>query len=148
MSLKENKKIIHRFIEAYNEHNLDSLNDIIAPNYVDPDYPQLGGREGLKGMMSMAFQALPDWQETIEDVCAEGDKVWVLLNCSGTHKGEFMGIAATGNKISIRAIDIYRIENGKISWCRRIPTPDLGFFKQLGIVEYTKKGKKLFPEET
>jgi C-1 hydroxylase len=73
--------------------------------------------------------------------------VWVLLYATGTHTGEFMGLAPTGNKITIRVIDIYRITNGKIVWCRRIPTPDLGFFKQLGVVEYTEKGKKLFPED-
>ena len=54
MSLEENKAIFRRFIEAYNEHNLDLLDDLVAPNYVDPDYPQLNGLEGLKQMMRMA----------------------------------------------------------------------------------------------
>jgi hypothetical protein len=47
----------------------------------------------------------------------------------------------------VRARDLYRIANGKIAWGRRIPTPDLAFFKQLGLVEYTEKGKKFFPQE-
>jgi len=42
---------------------------------------------------------------------------------------------------------MYRFENGKIVWGKRVPTPDLAFFKQLGLVEYTETGKKLFPED-
>ena len=148
MSLEENKAIVRKYVEiVFSRQNWDRLDDLVAPDYVDPDYPQLGGREGLKQMMNMAFKALPDWHETIEDIVAEGDKVWVLLACSGAHKGEFMGIAPTGKKVTIRAVDLYRIANGKIVWCRRIPTPDLAFFKQLGVVEYTETGKKLFPED-
>jgi len=148
MSLEENKAIVHKFVEiAFSKQDWDRLDDLVAPNYVDPDYPQLGGREGLKQMMNMAFKAFPAWYETIEDISAEEDKVWVLLACSGTLTGEFMGIAPTGKKVTIMAVDIYRIANGKIVWCRRIPTPDLAFFEQVGIVEYTEQGKKLFPDE-
>jgi predicted ester cyclase len=89
---------------------------------------------------------MPDWHETIEDISAEGNTVWVLLNCSGTNTGEFMGKPPTGNKGAITAVDIYRITDGKIVRCRRIPTTDLSFFKQLGLVEYTEQGKQLFPQ--
>ena len=148
MSLEENKAIVRKFVEVvFGKRNWDLLDDLLAPDYVDPDYPQLQGLEGLKQMMNMYLKAFPDWHETIEDIIAEGDKVWVLLAATGTHKGEFMGLAPTGKKITIRTIDIYRIANGKIAWGRRVPTPDLAFFKQLGVVEYTEQGKKLFPED-
>ena len=148
MSLEENEAIFRKFVEAYNNHNLDLLDDLVASDYVDPDYPQLKGLEGLKQMMSMAFMAFPDYHETIEDIIAEGDKVWILLRYTGTHKGEFMGLAPTGKKLTSLAVDMYRFENGKIVWGKRVPTPDLAFFKQLGLVEYTETGKKLFPEDT
>jgi len=146
MSLEENKAIVRKFIEAYNQQNLDLSDDLVAPDYVDPDYPQLQGLEDLKQMMNMFFKAFPDFNETLEDIIAEGDKVWVLLTYTGTHTGEWMGLAPTGKKITCRAIDIYRIVNGKIVWGRRVPTPDFAFFKQLGVIEYTEQGKKLFPE--
>jgi len=95
----------------------------------------------------MYLKVFPDWHETIEDIIAEGDKVWVLLTATGTHTGEFLGLAPTGKKITLMTIDIYRIANGKLVWGRRVPTPDLAFFKQLGVVEYTEKGKKLFAED-
>jgi steroid delta-isomerase-like uncharacterized protein len=147
MSLEENKEIVRRFVEAYNKQNLDLADDLVAPDYVDPDYPQLQGLAALKQMMNMFFKAFPDFHETIEDIIAEGDKVWLLLTYTGTHKGEWLGLAPTGKKIKCRAIDLYRIVNGKIVEGRRVPTPDYAFNKQLGLIEYTEKGKKLFPEE-
>ncbi len=147
MSLEENKAIVRKFVEiAFSKQNWGRLDDLVAPNYVDPDYPQLGGREGLKQMMNMAFKALPDWHETIEDISAEGDKVWVLLACSGTHTGEFMGMAPTGKKVTIMAVDIYRIANGKLAEYWNV-TDKLGLYKPQGVIEYTETGKKLFPED-
>jgi steroid delta-isomerase-like uncharacterized protein len=149
MSLEENKAIVRKFVDVvFSKHNWERLDELVAADYVDPDYPQLGGREGLKQIMKMAFNAMPDWHETIEDMSAEGFKVWVLLNCSGTNTGEFMGLPPTGKKITIKAVDIYRITDGKIVWCRRIPTPDLSFFQQLELVEYTEQGKQLFPQQS
>ena len=145
MSLEENKAIVRRFVEAYNKRNLDLFDDLLAPDYFD--HTNKVGPEGLKQLMNMAFKAFPDWHEAIEDIIAEGDRVWVRVNYTGTHTGEWMGLAPTGKKVTAMAVDIYRIVNGKITWCRRIPTPDLAFFKQLGLVEYTEKGKKLFPED-
>jgi len=61
MSLEENKAIVRKFVEiVLSKQNWDRLDDLVAPDYVDPDHPQLGGREGLKQMMNMAFKALPD----------------------------------------------------------------------------------------
>jgi predicted ester cyclase len=143
--LEENKAIVRRFVEAYNKHKF--ADDLVSPDYVDPNLPQLGGREGLKQIMNMFFKAFPDFHETIEDIIAEGDKVWVLLTYTGTQTGEWMGLAPTGKKIMCRAIDIYRIVNDKIKECFRVPTPDFAFFKQLGFIEPTEKGKKFFSEE-
>jgi predicted ester cyclase len=146
LSIEKNKAIFRRFIEAYNEHDLDLLDDLIASDYVDPDYPQLKGLEGLKQMMKMAFMAFPDYKETIEDIIAEGDKVWILLSYTGTHQGEFMGLSPTNKKLTSLAVDMYRFKNSRIVWGKRVPTPDLAFFKQLGLIEYTEIGKKLFKQ--
>jgi predicted ester cyclase len=144
MSLEENKAIVRRFIEDYNKHNLDSFDDFVAPDYVD--HTNQVGPEGVKQLFNMGFKAFPDWHEAIEDIIAEGDKVWVRLTYTGTHTGEFMGIAPTGKKITTMAVAIYRLVNGKLveGW---FVTDGLDMFKQIGVIEYTEKGKKLFPEE-
>ena len=63
-----------------------------------------------------------------------------------THTDEFIGLAPTGKKITTTAVAIYRIVNGKLVEGRFL-TDELAFLKQLGVVEYTEKGKKLFPED-
>ena len=144
MSLEENKVIVRRFIEAYNKRNLDLFDDLLAPDYYD--HTSKVGVEGLKQLMNMAFKAFPDFHETIEEIIAEGDKVRARITFTGTHKGEFMGIAPTGKKITTEMVDIFRIVNGKLVEYRDVNN-NFDYFKKLGLIEYTEKGKKLFPEK-
>ena len=55
-----------------------------------------------------------------------------------------MGIAPTGKKITTEMVDIFRIFNGKLVEYRDVNN-NLDYLKKLGLVEYTEKGKKLFP---
>ena len=144
MSLEENKAIVRRFIEAYNEGNLDLFDDLLAPDYFD--HTSQVGREGLKQLFNMAFKAFPDLHETIEGIIAEGDEVWVRITFTGTHTGEWMGLAPTGKKVTSEMVDIFRIVNGKLVEYRDVGDR-LDFFKQLGVIEYTEKGKRIFPED-
>ena len=144
MSLEDNKAIVRRFVEAYNKRNLDLLDDLVAPDYVDHIW-QLQGLESLKQGLMLGFKGFPDWHEAIEDIIAEGDKVWVRLTYSGTHTGEFRGLAPTGKKITIMGLMIYRIVNGKLVEAWDL-SDYMAMFKQLGVIEYTEKGKNLFPD--
>jgi len=144
MSLEENKAIIRRFIEAFNRHDLSSIDELLDPDFVDHTHKT--GREGLKQLFGMAFKAFPDWHESIEEIIAEGDKVWVRLTYTGTHTGEFMGIAPTGKTLTTEMVDIYRIVDGKHVEGRFI-VDQLDFLKELGVIEYTEQGKKIFQED-
>ena len=143
MSLEENKSIVRRWIEAYNKRNLD-FDEFIAPDYVD--HTNQVDRDGLKQLFDMGLKAYPDWHETIEDIIAEGDKVWVRLSYTGTHEGEFMGLPPTGKKVTSTAVDIYRIVDGKLAEYWNV-TDTVNIFKQIGAIAITEKGKKLIPEE-
>lgn len=145
MSIEENKAIVCKFIKVYNERKLDLIDDFVSPDYID--HEKNIDREGLKKLIAMGVNAFPDWYETVEDIIAEGDKVWVLLSYTGTHRGEFMGLAPTGKKIESKAVDIYRIVDGKLAEYWNV-TDNLNIFKQVGAVEVTEKGKHLFPEES
>ena len=150
MSLEENKTIIRKMIEAYNKRNLASLDQLYAPDYVNRNL-QLRGLESFKQFMTRIYKGFPDWHETIEDITAEGDKVWVRFKVTGTHTGEYRGylpligkkitLAPTGKKITFTGVIIYRIVNGKVveSWA---VYDLLDFYKQLGVIEY-----KGFPDE-
>jgi hypothetical protein len=87
------------------------------------------------------FKGFPDYHRTIEDIIAEGDKVWVHSTTTATHKGEFRGLAPTGNKITIAGVNIYRIVDGKIveGWS---VTDILDLLKKLGVNEF-----KVLPDE-
>ena len=87
---------------------------------------------------TMQHNGFPDFQITIQDQIAEGDRVVSRWNATGTHKGEFQGIALTGKKVNITATTIVRISNGKIveGW----PNMDsLGMMVQLGVVPPPQK---------
>ncbi len=143
MSLEENKALVRRFWEAMNNRKLDVCNELMAPDYFD--HSNQVGPEGLIQLMNMAFKAFPDWHETIEDIIAEGNKVWIRVKATGTHSGEFLGLAPTGKKVTNTMVDIIRIADGKLVEYWDV-NDNLDFFKQLGAIEYTEKGKKLFPE--
>jgi C-1 hydroxylase len=133
MSLEENKAKVRKVIEAINEQNLDFLDSLTAPDYFDHTH-QLNP-EGVKQFMNMIFKAFPDWHETIEDIIAEGDTVWVRAKATGTHTGEYRGLAPTGKKITGMGVNIYRIVNGKFveGWA----VEDwMDFLMHLGVIEY------------
>jgi len=140
MSLEENRAIIHSFLEAVYEQNLAALEELMAPDFVEHTL-QLKGLKDVKQLLTMLFKGFPDWHVTIEDIIAEGDKVWVRVKATGTHKGEYRGLAPTGKKIILTGVQIWRIVDGKI--VERTSAYDfLDFFKQLGVIEY-----KGFPDE-
>lgn len=144
MSLEENKSIVSGFIEAYNERKLHLIDAFVSPDYVD--HSNNVDREGLKQLIAGGLNAFPDWYETIEDIIAEGDKVWVRLTYTGTHKGEFMGLSPTGKKITAKAIDIYRIVNGKLAEYWNV-TDNSNILRQVGAIEVTDSRKQLLTKQ-
>jgi len=145
MSLEKNKAIVRRFIEELNRRNIAIMDELVAPDYVDHTH-QLRGLEDVKQSLTMEIKGFPYFHMTIEDIIAEGDKVWVRLKETGTHRGEYCGLAPTGKKFTITAIHNFRIVNGKCVEDFSV-SDDLAFYKQLGVIEPTEKAKKLFPKD-
>jgi C-1 hydroxylase len=121
----------------------------MAENYSNP-FLQVRGRESYKQLWIKMFKGVPDWHETIKNITAEGDKVWVPEKVTGTHTGEleFFGstFAPTGKKFTMKVFNIWRIVDGKVVEKESSVSDTLDFLKQLGLIEYTEKAKKLFPE--
>jgi steroid delta-isomerase-like uncharacterized protein len=136
MSNKENKDIVTRmYQEIHNKGNLDTADKFVTSDFVDhnppdPNIPK--GPEGLRQVFGMFRSAFPDFHTTIEDMISEDDKVVSRITMHGTHKGEFMGIPATGKEISVPVIDIIRISKGKA--VERWGVEDIaGMMQQLGV---------------
>lgn len=143
--MEENKAIVRRLYEAVNTQDLSSLEAFIAPNYVDHTRG-LHGLDALKQFGTMIFQSFPDFQETMEDIIAEGDKVWVRNTITGTHTGDFRGVPPTGKRFTEASVDIFRLVDGKLVEGWNV-TDELDFLQQVGVVEYLgfpdEKGSKL-----
>src|SRR5215207_2043043 len=135
MSAEENKAIMRRFWEAWEEGDIDRLDELLAPEYVNralatPDLPP--GPEGVKAVVSMFRSGMPDLKVVIEDMFAEGDKVATRYALEGTHMGELFGAAPTGKRLSVKSITVERVSDGKIveHWRN---TDEVGMMRQLGL---------------
>ena len=136
MSTEENKAIVHRvYSEVINAGNLDRADAFIAVNMIEhEEFPGIGpGLAGFKQVIGMFRAAFPDMTFTAEDTIAEGDHVVARFTMRGTHRGELMGIPATGKSVKINGIDIARISGGKISehWGQM---DTMGLMQQLGAI--------------
>ena len=102
---------------------------------------QAQGRQGTLELFTMLRTVFPDLRITVEDIVAEGDKVVSRGTFSGTHKGEFMGIAPTGKQITVGLIEIVRIVAGKMVEHWNV-VDNLGMMRQLGVVPTPGQGGK------
>ena len=137
MSLEENKELVRRiYDELWNERKLEVAEELIAQDAVNYDtglLPQPFGPEEMKGTVRMVTAGFPDNRHEVEEMIAEGDKVVVRCTLTGTHEGEFMGIAPTGRSIEVSEIHVYRLEDGKAVE-HRVGRDDLGAMRQLGVI--------------
>jgi steroid delta-isomerase-like uncharacterized protein len=116
--MEENKAIVRRVYEIVSTGDFERAAEIVdqdAPdNELLPDDPPAKLIDTFKETFAEAREGFPDLGITIEDVMAEGDRVAARVVMRGTHRGEFQGITATGKRVEVRAIDMFRISNGKI----------------------------------
>jgi len=141
---EQNKQIVKRFFEEFNKGNLEIFNELCAPDYgfySPSNNPKPMSREEQIEDEKMNFRAIPDLNLRIDKLFADGDTVIVWFIITGTHQGEWAGIPATGNKLEISAIEIYRIESGKIVETRQ-EADYLGLMQQLGMELKPKEVKK------
>jgi len=97
-----NAALLDRYVAAVNAGDGAALQALLTKPYVQ--------HGGLKG----AREAFPDLRVNVEDRILAGDKIVARNTWSGTHRGAFLGIAPTGKPITIRTIDIWRVQDGKL----------------------------------
>jgi serine phosphatase RsbU (regulator of sigma subunit)/ketosteroid isomerase-like protein len=115
---EENKALVRRLIEANANADLETLEELLAPDFVDhrPVSGHEPDREGFKQQIAEEYAIFSNIRINIEDqVAAEGDKVITRLTRKRIHdRGEYMGVAPTGMEYPSSSIVIHRIEGGKI----------------------------------
>ena len=139
MNFEENKALARRAIdEVWSKGNLAVAAEVYGPNFISHQHshPHVRDVRGLPALIEFVREfreAFPDFQDTIDDQVADGDKVVTRFTSAGTHRGALMGLQASNKRASWMGIVIDRVEEGKIveewvSW-------DLfGMMQQLGAV--------------
>ena len=131
---EENKDLVRRYIEeCWNRHNIDATDELVSPDYLNHAASPENQRAGAKYSLNWLFSVFPDHHFDIEDAVAEGDKVAVRGTMTGTHEGELLGIAPTGERVAAQQVHWFRVADGKVAehWAVR---DDLGMMQQLGVM--------------
>jgi steroid delta-isomerase-like uncharacterized protein len=133
---ESNKAVARRFLEeVINQNRMDRADDLVLENFVelDPLPGQRQGREGLKEVLGIMRAAFPDMHWVAEEMVAEGDTVVTRFTWTGTHRGEFLGVPATGRSVVVKGVVMDQLADGKMSKSR-ILMDSLGMMQQLGAV--------------
>lgn len=114
MTPEDNKDVVRRFYaEVINARDVGAIDRLLTEDFVHNGEER--GREGQKQGVDMFLGAFPDLQNEIELILAEGDLVAAHQTWTGTQDGEFLGVAATGKKVSFKSTAVLRIRGGQIA---------------------------------
>jgi steroid delta-isomerase-like uncharacterized protein len=133
---EQNKQLVRQFFEALDRYNTEMVDQLVSSTNYSFHFsgmPPMDWNTNKEQFLAPFNKAFPDLRRNIVDMVAEGDKVAVSINVTGTYKGEFQGIPATGKHVSFTAMDILTIIDGKITeeWA----TADMmGLMQQIGAI--------------
>ncbi|MDQ3854726.1 MAG: ester cyclase [Thermoproteota archaeon] len=133
---EQNKQLVRQFFEALDRQDIEMMDQLVSSTSYSLHFsgmPPMDWNTNKEQFLAPFTKAFPDLRRNIVDMVAEGDKVAVSINVTGTYKGEFQGIPATGKQVSFTAMDILTTINGKITeeWA----TADMmGLMQQIGAI--------------
>ncbi len=136
MSATQNVRLVQKMYEALNAQDLDAHDAFWTEDMIWHGPPGFGDIHGLNGfkyeVLQPFFSAFPDYHAKNDIEFANDDWVAATGFLTGTHRGPWMGLAATGKPMRMRFSDFWRVRNGKLSenW---VMVDHLDVFKQLGI---------------
>jgi predicted ester cyclase len=136
MTRDETRALIERLHEIWSVGDIDAIPQVYSPDFVAHMPKGWGptesrdGHRGIRHAIERLRAAFPDWQEHVEDIVIEGPKVAVRYFSTGTNLGPFEGKPATGHRLRVDELSIFRIEDGHVveQWCLN---DDLAFGKQM-----------------
>jgi steroid delta-isomerase-like uncharacterized protein len=142
MMSDRNKAVVRRLVEEWQAgHRREVGEELLADDFVDSAHGTGPGtsKERALDWWDSTFRAFPDFSAEIRHIIAEGDLVATYKTFTGTHKGEFMGIPATGRRASFDAFDLLRLRGGKVvdHW---VIVDNAGLMRQLGVLPPMRTG--------
>lgn len=128
---ESNKAVVRRYFEKMNNRDTSSLAEVVAQG-VDFHGMEVHSLDELRAKVDEIVDAIPDFQITVEELIAEGDRVVARTIERGTQIGEFEGMPATGRSFELTEANIFRLESGKIAEVWQI-ADHLALLMQLGL---------------
>lgn len=103
--------------EIWNRGDISKLTTIFADSFTDhrpiPEFPNTV--EGHGAMAQDWCRAFPDMNFEVQDIVAEGDRLFARYIARGTHSGPLLGIEATGESVVLTGIDVFGFHDGKVT---------------------------------
>jgi steroid delta-isomerase-like uncharacterized protein len=131
MSEQDNRRLLEQAYETINRRDMDAHVKLLDDSYVwenDAFPTPYKGQEGSRQAFNMYFAAFPDLRIELEQVITSGDHVVARWRATGTHKGEYKGVAPTNKQINVRGCNVHEIRNGKF-------TRTLGYSNELMLMQ-------------
>jgi steroid delta-isomerase-like uncharacterized protein len=137
MSVEENKELIRRYFaldaKQFREILTSGKDEFHSPQFVVHSPRGTASLADFMKGLDNWFSAFPDLKWNIDDIVAEGEKIVVRYSFGGTHCGTFMGVPASGKKIKVDSVYVYKVGDGKLveGWG---VADSLGLMQQLGVI--------------
>ena len=127
---------MRRLYDLINAGDIDGFGELLAEDFVEhEETPGLDPtKEGVKQFFHMYKAAFPDLRMEAQDVLVSGDKVVARARATGTHKGEFLGMPATGKHVDVQLIDIIRFDDDGLAREHWGVFDALALLQQLGAI--------------
>jgi steroid delta-isomerase-like uncharacterized protein len=112
-----NKKLVRGFLERINAGDLGAVDELVSDDFVEHEEISglVPGKAGVKQMFEMFHSAFSNTKFEADEVLGDGDRLFVRSRITGTHRGEFMGIPATGRTINVGIFDNFRVADGQLA---------------------------------
>ena len=145
MSNETNKAIVRRMVDqVMNDGRTDLVEEFFTEDLATlmVGWQPSTGSQALKQYVTMIHHAYPDFQLSIDDALAEGDKVAIRWTMNGTYDGEMLGFLATGKQIRHSGTTFFGLANGRIAetW---FLADNLGLMQQLGAFPEPQTAREL-----
>jgi steroid delta-isomerase-like uncharacterized protein len=118
VGIEENKQVVHRWTELWNDRGADGVDEVFAPEFQDEQLAAHLGQPVSLELLKESLQALskvmgnPQFEE--HEMVAEADQVLVRWTVRGIHEGTIWGAPPTGKPFAIEGANVFRVRDGKI----------------------------------
>lgn len=142
MSLVARNLVKLYFEEVWNNSSAEVAERIIAPDFANRYVASFGlGAKGLIALVQERHLAFPDLNFEVIDAVADKQKVWVRYRFTGTHLGEFWGIAPTSRQVDYQGVLMFTYANGRLTSGASV-RDELTLLEQIGYVSVSRDSRQ------